>query len=105
VQCWYCDPTIPAELKAEARSGRRKALPAGTADPDLSTVESRRAFREALAGAALRDELSPELAGLAARLVDGQAKEEQQRPAPPAAPLVVEVQSYMRANGHAETVP
>jgi hypothetical protein len=99
--CWFCDPTIPAELKREARRGRRKALPAGTADPDLSTADSRRAFREALAGAVLRDELSLELAGIAARLVDGQAKEEQQRPAPPPAPLVVEVQRF--GNGHEAT--
>jgi len=36
-----------------------KALPAGTADPDLSTVDSRPSFRQALAGAVLRGELSP----------------------------------------------
>ena len=96
--CWFCAPDVPAELKREARGGRRKALPSGTSDPDLSTADSRRAFREALAGAVLRDELSPELAGIAARLVDGQAKEEQQRPAPPPAPLVVEVARF--GNGH-----
>lgn len=96
---WFCDPEIPADLKSKARAKRRKALDRTTADPDLSTPERRQAFREALAGAVLRDEVEPELASIAVRLVDGQAKEDQQRPAMPAAPLIVEVQRFASSNG------
>lgn len=96
---WFCDPDIPAELKSKARAKRRKALDRTTADPDLSTPERRQAFREALAGAVLRDEVEPELASIAVRLVDGQAKEDQQRPPAPPAPIVVMSRYGAESNG------
>lgn len=83
--CWYCDPKVPAEVKLGARQAGGRApkgpvryLPPGTPDPYFGTPKDRILFREALAGAVLRGELSEGPAGVAGRLCDG-AGDDQER--------------------------
>ena len=84
--CWYCDPKVPAEVKLGARmaggrapKGAIRYLPPESPDPLFRTPEDRIAFREAVAGAVLRGELSEGPAGVGLRACDGCGEDDERR--------------------------
>jgi hypothetical protein len=80
--CWWCDPAVPAEMKALARSEGGRApkagvryLPANTEPFDFTEPAKRIDFRAWIAWLAGRGELSKEPADVMLRAVDGAAED------------------------------
>lgn len=94
---WLCDPDISAELKHQARARGGRKVVTDTPDPRFATAEGRREFREAIAGAVVRGELSASIAAVALKACEQAAAEGRpskgEKPARP--PVLVE--SWRRA--------
>jgi hypothetical protein len=110
VWCYWCDPSVPEAEKAAARQlgGRRGQMTASEAAKlfeglDLANAESRAGFRlrlmeQLMAGKLTSSRYRDLLAGL-----EAQSKDQAKGQAPPAAPLVVEVQRFTTLNGPEST--
>jgi hypothetical protein len=85
-------------MKREARSRGGRKVVTDTPDPRFATEDGRRAFREAIAGAVVRGELSASIAAVALKACEQAAAEG--RPGKgekqPRAPVVVEMQRFGR---------
>lgn len=84
--CFFHDENIPDRVKREARvagghapKGAVRYLPPESPDPLFKTPEHRIAFREAIAGAVLRGELSEGPAGVGLRACDGAGDDDDRR--------------------------
>src|SRR4029453_7969708 len=106
--CQRHDPSKAEARKLQARTAAQvshamralRLFGPEWSDPDFSTVESRRAFREAVAGARGRGELDDNAARTLLTACDGVAKEAERQGKPAAPPVIVEVARY--GNGHSE---
>lgn len=94
---WLCDPEVPAGLKLQARSkgGRRASLE--IPDPRFATPEGRRSFREAIAGAVVRGELSAAGAAVALRACAQADERPGKDEKPTRGPVVVEMPRFGRS--------
>jgi hypothetical protein len=96
---WLCDPTISPELKREARARGGRKVVADIPDPRFATEAGRLAFREAVAGALVRGELSTAIAAVALKACE-QAAVEGRPPKgekPTRGPVVVEMPRFGRS--------
>lgn len=96
---WLCDPDISAELKHQARARGGRKVVTDTPDPRFATEEGRRAFREAIAGAVVRGELSSARAALALKACEHAAAEGRlaKGEKPTRGPVVVEMPRFGRS--------